>query len=495
MKRPTCGRTALLTAALFACLLLTACGKEEYVFTGHEDRAEISEGGSFTVRLTNVPEGHSASEYGWTEGSNGDPIEVGADGSVSPRNAGQGVIVGTLKVGKTVYRETFEFLMHPARTAFALDREELSFVLDTQGMNSFAGPRSEVLHLTAEPKILFGEQAEWTASDPDVIDLGNGGKSGLAAESVRSVLPKAAGTSDVTVTLDGQSASCRVTVLDRLAEPGNVLEVLSERADRTTAVSGRSAFVCAGDIGCEVLPEGEPGGGGKYAVLIDLFRDGGHYSTRPDDGKMTVIRSLTEYMTDGYGYTSLLPERLRAKSMDEISFLIRVSRGEDEKWANYSGGVAGYVQVVNVELVDALTGEVLETYSTRRGKLDEHYWVQEGQTRVTSPMPDAIGVIAGLYRAIADLWLTDYDNVSFYDSASGGSLFRYYGEGTVSIPEGTGIGKMNCTWADDGIAGFEVPEGVEPVEWTGWRNYAFRVAAGSAAEKIVKKAGAAYTAD
>ena len=181
--------------------------------------------------------------------------------------------------------------------------------------------------------------------------------------------------------------------------------------------------------------------------------------------------------------------------MDEISFLIRVSRGEDEKWANYSGGIAGYVQVVNVELVDALTGEVLETYSTRRGKLDEHYWVQEGQTRVTSPMPDAIGVIAGLYRAIADLWLTDYDNVSFYDSASGGSLFRYYGEGTVSIPEGRGIGKMNCTWADDGIAGFEVPEGVEPVEWTGWRNYAFRVAAGSAAEKIVKKAGAAYTAD
>ena len=46
--------------------------------------------------------------------------------------------------------------------------------------------------------------------------------------------------------------------------------------------------------------------------------------------------------------------------MTRISFLIRVSRGEDEKWANYSGGIAGYVQVVNVELVDALTGEVLD---------------------------------------------------------------------------------------------------------------------------------------
>ena len=495
MRNGTRGRTALLIPVFAALLALAACGKEETVFTHHEGMAEISEGKSFIVALSAVPEGHTASEYTWTEGNYGDPIEVGPDGSVSPKKPGQGVIAGTLKVGKTTYREVFDFMMHPARTAFGLDRQELSFVLDTQGMNSFRVPKSEVLRLSAEPEILFGENTEWTASDPDVVSLGHDGKSGLAAQSVCSVVPKAAGTSDVTVTLDGKSASCRVTVLDRLAEPENVLEVLSDRADRAFAAKGRSAFVCAGDIACGIDPDGTPGGGGKYAVLVDVDPDGDlRYGTGPDDGKITGYHNLSEYLTDGWGYTSLLPERIRAKSMDEVSFLIRVTKGGDERWASYSGGVQGYVQVIDVELVDALTGEVLETYATRQGKLDDHYWVAEGQTRVTSPLPAAMGVISSLYRVIADLWLTEYDNVSFFDTTADGTLFRYYGTGTVEIPEGAGIGKMNCKWADDGIGGFDVPDGVEIVEWTGWRNYAFRVPAGSGAEKALKKAGAAYTA-
>ena len=192
------GRTALLIAALAACLLPAGCGKEEYVFTHHETVVEISAGGSFTVELTAVPEGHSASEYTWTEGANGDPIEVGADGSVSPRKSGRGTVVGTLKAGKTVYRETFEFLMHPARGGIGLDETELTFVLDTQGMKDFKVPTSAVLNLVAEPDLVYGEETEWTSSDPAVAGLNSGGKTGLAAHRTRAVVPKAAGTAGTT---------------------------------------------------------------------------------------------------------------------------------------------------------------------------------------------------------------------------------------------------------------------------------------------------------
>ena len=79
-----------------------------------------------------------------------------------------------------------------------------------------------------------------------------------------------------------------------------------------------------------------------------------------------------------------------------------------------------------------------------------------------------------------------YDNVSFYSKSKGGTLYRYLGKGTVSIPSELGIKKMNCKRVDDGIAGFEVPDGIEIVYWFNWKDYAFRVAADSPAEKYCR---------
>ena len=469
---------------LLMSLLFYGCSREpESVYTPH-DQADLVEGDVLDVTLSNVPEGHNASEFRWTGDFEGDPLT----GSVAITKPGKGSIDATLTTRDYYYREVFPYILYPTPQVFELSPASLEFVMDLQGMDGRRASQGAQLRVITDTKTAgTGMKISWTSSDPEVVSVGGG--QGLTASEKQSmdIHPLAPGTADITVHFGAAEATCHVTVKEKTAEPSDVLQVLSRYADQTLGVCGSSAFVCAGDIGCEVMPSGQPGGGGKLAVLVEL-----NMNTLPDDGNITGRYNYEEHIYRGYGFTSLLPASVRATSMDEVSELIRVSEGEREKGAGFTGGVQGWVRVVNVERVDALTGDVLENYGTFRGRLDEHYWVREDQENVTSDLPGGYPVISCLYDAIAGYWLKEYDNVSFYTRSDDGMLYRYLGSGTVKIPGELGIGKMNCKWVDDGITGFEVPDGIDMVYWYRWKDYSFCVAEGSLAEKYCRKQEVPY---
>lgn len=477
-NRRTIKRAALMALALLVVLTLTGCGKEpEMVYTPH-DEVKISEGDSIDVTLSNLPEGHEASEFSWTGDFDGDPLT----GSVKITKSGKGSVAATLTTRDYFYREVFPYILYPTPEVFRLDQTEIEFVMDLQGMDGLPASYGAELRVDTDVETAgTGMNIEWSSSDPEVMNVGT--RTGLTASEKKSMViaPRKPGVADITAHFGDAEATCHVTVKEKNAEPENVLQVLSDYADRTLGVSGSSAFVSAGDVGCEVEPSGQPGGGGKLAVVVEL-----NMNSLPEDGNVTGMYNYEEHIYKGYGCTSLLPRSVRATSMDEVSQIIRVREGEREKDAAFTGGVQGWVRVVNVERVDALTGEVLQTYGTFRGRLDEHYWVSEGQDIVTSDLPRGYPVINCLYDVIAGFWLEEYDNVSFYSKSKGGTLYRYLGKGTVSIPSELGIKKMNCKRVDDGIAGFEVPDGIEIVYWFNWKDYAFRVAADSPAEKYCR---------
>lgn len=477
-NRRTVKFIALAALTLLVAMAAVGCRKEpEMVYTPH-DEVSLVEGDLLDVKLSNVPEGHDASEFKWTGDFEGDPLT----GTVAITKSGKGSIAATLTTRDYYYREVFPYVLYPTPEVFSLDRTELEFVMDLQGMDGLPASYGAKLNVNTDVETAgTGMKISWTSSDPEIVNVGT--TQGLAASERENTIvqPLAPGAADVTAHFGHAEATCHVVVKEKNAKPDNVLQVLSDYADETLGISGRSAFVSAGDIGCAVEPSGQPGGGGKLAVLVEI-----NMNSLPDDGNITGRYNYEEHIYRGYGFTSLLPRSVRATSMDEVSEFIRVSEGEREKGAAFTEGVQGWVRVVNVERVDALTGDVLETYGTFRGRLDEHYWVKEGQDTVTSDMPRGYPVISCLYNVIAGFWLEDYDNVSFYTQRNGGMLYRYLGKGTVAIPAELDIEKMNCNWVDEGITGFEVPDGIEILHWYNWKDYGFRVAEGSPAEKYCK---------
>ena len=489
---------ALFIALSLLALALAGCsGQKETIHEKH-DEALITEGDALDVTLTAIPEGHDASEYEWRGDFEGDPLT----GSIKPTKAGKGSIAAWLITRKTDYCEYFPYIAYPSPAVFEMDQPELVFVQDLQGMEGEGIRASYGAHLTLNTDVETagtGMKIAWESSDPEVVSVQ--GVTPTEQQGI-DIAPHAQGSADITARLGGAEAVCHVTVKENIADAQNVLEKLGEYADRAMCVNGRSAFVSAGDIGCTLEPSGQPGGGGKLMVQVDLEYNGkSGNATDPDDGGgITGPNSYTEYLERGCGFTSLLPKSVRAASMDEVSQIIRVSEGEKRKGASFTGGVQGWERVVNIERVDALTGEVLETCATLNGELDERYWVMEDEKNVTSDLPRVFRVINALYDVIAPYWLEEYDNVSFYSSIDAGKLFRYYGRGEVAIPAELGVKEMNCKYIAQDIDGFAVPDGVEIVYWYGWKGtswkedgFRFRVAEGSPAEDYCKKQDIAYT--
>ena len=183
---------------------------------------------------------------------------------------------------------------------------------------------------------------------------------------------------------------------------------------------------------------------------------------------------------------------------------------ETDSKNNIPGFPQGWVRVVNIQLLDALTGDVLETYAKKTGRLKDQYWVGKQDTDVVSDLPEANGVISALYQIIADFWLDDYENIVFYDHSGTGTsqfgkpaprgimAYRYYGSGIITFPEELGFTEMNCkdmgpNGLDTEIVGFELHSDVEIDEWFGWKNFEFRVLSDSEAEKYCKQEEIPYT--
>ena len=494
-KRPI----ALFMVLLLLALALVGCRRanKETIHEGH-DEVQITEGDSIDVALTAIPEGHDASEYEWRGDFEGDPLT----GRVKPTKTGKGCVTAWLLTGKTDYAEDFPYIMYPIPAVFELDQTELVFVQDLQGMEGEGIRASNGARLSVNTDVETagtGMRIAWESSDPEVVSV-----QGVTPTEQKGmdIAPHAPGTADITARLGDAEAVCHVTVRENNADERNVLAKLDEYADRALFVNGKSAFVSAGDTACTLEPSGAPGGGGKLIVRVDLEYNGksGNATGPEDGGCITGPNSYTEYLERGIGYTSLLPKSVRAASMDEVSQIIRVSEGQKRKGASFTEGVQGWERTVNIERVDALTGEVLETYATLSGELDERYWVAEDEKNVTSDLPPVFRVINALYDVIAPYWLEEYDNVSFYSSVNAGRLFRYYGKGEVAIPAELGVKELNCKMISKDIDGFAVPDGVEIVYWHGWKGtswkeegFRFRVAEGSVAEDYCKKQEIEYT--
>ena len=492
-------KITLLAALLFTILILSACGKEkESITTNHSRDAtmERNVGDSWQMDLSllsNIPEGHKAEEYVWST-SQIAVCDVSSSGFITAKGGGHCIAQAILELKEARYVENFDIQVHAIREIFEIEPAELVLVMDDNGLYQVEESGGHSLKLNMSEGFAFGESAVWSSSNPEIAGVTLRGKGESA-----NVWGEAPGTADIFVTVGDQTAVAHVTVRENYVEPEEILHVLGERADGSLVTSGGTALVSTDDIGCSLVPEGPAGGGGKYLVKVDLDIPNGYASSR-DLGMITGLKNVTEHLSNGIGFTSLLPEKMRPETMEDVSYIILVSEGEREKNASYTNNVQGWVRVVNIQLIDALTGDVLETYATKTGRLKDQYWVMEDATDVVSDLPEANGVISALYQIIADFWLDDYENVVFYDHTGKGTsrfggpaprgimTYRYYGSGVVVFPEELGFTEMNCKdMGPDGMdtefAGFELRSEAEIDEWSGWKNFEFRVLPDSEAEK------------
>ncbi len=473
-------------ALLAACPLLSACGGKEPQTVYHDDEVALEAGATYTAQLTDVPDGHSASEYTWSATGS---VAVDASGLVTAKEQGIGYAYAELTADGATYMERFRFLVHAARAAFRLDSEELTLTLDALGMAD-GGSRGATLTLETDAAVGYGEKIDWASSDPAVVTVSPLGK-GISA----TVAASGAGTATITASIGENETTCRVTVADAPAQADTILAFLGEKADAHFAASGSTAFIDTGNTGCTLLPAGTAGGS-RYMVLVDIDDPENPGLPVPNFGAagVPVGDIYPETLVNGAGFTSLLPKSLRASSMADVGFILRVARGESAMGPMYDNGAQGYLTTVEVRLEDAKTGEVLKILGAAQGQLDDSYYVPEGQTRVDSPLPSESAILDRLYAAIADLWLNEgeYESVAF---CKGDSLYRFCGAGEIAVPETLGIEKLYCNGGEESARGIDriaVPANAKLMDCAGWKSTRFLVAAGSPAEAYCAAHGISY---
>ena len=213
-NRRTIKRAALMALALLVVLTLTGCGKEpEMVYTPH-DEVKISEGDSIDVTLSNLPEGHEASEFSWTGDFDGDPLT----GSVKITKSGKGSVAATLTTQDYFYREVFPYILYPTPEVFRLDQTEIEFVMDLQGMDGLPASYGAELRVDTDVETAgTGMNIEWSSSDPEVMNVGT--RTGLTASEKKSMViaPRKPGVADITAHFGDAEATCHVTVKEKNA--------------------------------------------------------------------------------------------------------------------------------------------------------------------------------------------------------------------------------------------------------------------------------------
>ena len=494
----------VLSLLLMVSLLLAAsCGKKEpetkHFFSDRDKTVYLTAGDTFKMdasMLAHVPEGHSADEYIWS--SSYVACDVRSDGTVNTKKSGNCILQARLDLKDLVYIEDFDIIVRPQRSVFKLEPEALTIYIDDNGLYDIAGTGYGSLDLIIDEPLAYQESIEWTSSDPAVVSV-NGSVAGLPRGGTKaSVKGVGEGSGEIFASDGNNTASVWVTVHQNYADPGRVLAVLSERAENNLVISGKTAFVSNEDAGCTMVPEGEPGGGGKYLVQFEQNLNG---ST-----SLTYFSGKSDPAVYYIGQTSLLPEEKRAASMAEVSYYIRVSEAEPVKGPGYTNGLQGWYRGIDIRLIDALTGEVLETYDSIRGRLEDEYHLPEGTKNIYSPLPGMSRVYASLRSVIADLWLEDYDNVVFYDhdgkgekvngkyGPSGISAYSCYGKGIVKFLEELGFTVLGKHDKGD-ITGFDLSSNMElnDGDWWGWKeNFRLRVPAGSETEKFLQRHNIEY---
>ena len=491
-------------------LFLTSCSKKdpELILTNHrmtdpEGIIYITAGDSIKMdpaQLSNIPEGHDAKEYEWS--STYVACDVQSDGTVTGKKGGNCTVYARLLLKDVQYTETFDIIVRPQRQVFTLEPTELSLVVDDNGLFDIQEAGSHNLELTLDEPLVYQESIDWISSDPAVVYVNgssNGNDRGRGGTKA-AVHGKGEGSAEITASAGNLSAAVHVTVRQNYAGPGQILEVLSRRAEENTLTAGNTVFVSSDDIGCTMTPEGEPGGGGKYLVQVEQNMKG-----------MTVDASgaePSEPITYRIGYTSLLPKEMRAESMADVSYFIRVREVEPSMGPLYTNSGRGWYRKVEIQLVDALTDEVLETYESLHGSLEDEYHLPEGTKNIYSPLPDESRINASLRKTLASFWLETCDSIVFYDHTGKGEkvngkpgpegirAYACYGKGTVQFPEELGFTVLAPHDKGD-ITGFDLSANMElnNGDWWGWKeNFLIRAPEGSETEKFLQKHGIPYEA-
>ena len=492
----------IIAVFMFNLLFLTSCSKKEpeLIMTDHwmtdsEGIIYITAGDTIKMDpalLTNVPEGHNAEEY--------ESCEVESDGTVTGKKGGNCNVSARLVLKDVQYIENFDLIVRPQRQVFTLEPTELSLVVDDNGLFDIQEAGSHDLNLSLDEPLVYQESIEWTSSDPTVVyvngssngnDRGPGGTKAV-------VYGKGEGSAEITASAGNLSAVTYVTVRQNAAGPDQILAVLSQRAEQKTLTAGNTVFVSSDDIGCTMTPEGEPGGGGKYLVQVEQNMKGRIVDSSESE--------RSEPITYHIGYTSMLPKEMRAESMADVSYFIRVREVEPSRGPLYSNNGRGWYRTAEIQLVDALTDEVLETYDSLHGNLDDEYHLPEGTRNIYSPLPDASRINASLRKTLASFWLEDHDNIIFYDHTGKGEkvngkpgpngirAYSIHGQGTVQFPEELGFVVLDQH--DKGeITGFDLSSNMElsSGDWWGWKeNFLIRVPEGSETEKFLQKHSVPY---
>ena len=188
---------ALAALTLLVAMAAVGCRKEpEMVYTPH-DEVSLVEGDLLDVKLSNVPEGHDASEFKWTGDFEGDPLT----GTVAITKSGKGSIAATLTTRDYYYREVFPYVLYPTPEVFSLDRTELEFVMDLQGMDGLPASYGATLNVNTDVETAgTGMKISWTSSDPEIVNVGT--TQGLAAsERENTIVQPLARMADTAVNL------------------------------------------------------------------------------------------------------------------------------------------------------------------------------------------------------------------------------------------------------------------------------------------------------
>ncbi len=477
-----------ITLVLFALMFLTSCQKEpEYVFYSHEEVHRFTVGESIRIdpsELTNIPEGHSADEYKWD--LTGSSCNIAGDGTVTAEKPGTCGVVARLRVKNVMHNETFNIIVDPRREVFMIDPQEITIIL-SENNGLYTPGDSQLLNIVTDEPLAYNEKLEWKSSDPDIVEISPASfTQGVPDKTSVMVTGKNEGSADIFASVGEKFlTSAHVTVTRNNVGPDQILSFLSERADENLITAGKTAFIDTDDAGCTIMPAGEPGGGGKYLVEVERGLGGKKYNPEK---------------TYAIGNTILLPKGIRAASMDDVSYIIRVQEIEPEKGWNYTNGVQGWYRIIEIRLVDAMTEEVLETWYSGNGQLEFEYRLADGTTDVYTTLPDLKYVYYSLYSKIADFWLEQYDNIVFYDHSgrgekvfgkpgpTGKSAHFCYGEGMITFPDELGFTVLDLPESDN-ISGFELSGNMElnTPALTGWKNYLIRVPAGSETEKHLQR--------
>ena len=487
---------------LMIAVLLPACSRQEpeKIVTSHET-IYLEDPAPVKLELSAIPEGHTAAEYKWTAQGSQDNITVDKDGTVTLSEGTRGlnpyIVKAALSLKNLVYEETFSVLVRSKREEFGFSEDAITLLVpeDIRKLNEMGlsdHPQTKIkLDLVTDKPVISADPVVWESSDPEIADVD---PDRTVTRIDAQITAKAPGTADVTASLGHYKATVHVTVKEPFDENTDVLPILSERAEESLRTEGSTAYVNIRDIGCTAIPEGKPGGGGKYMIRVDIEKN------YEKDGKTYIKQFGIENQHDigyaaenlrpsGIGFTSLLPKGIRAESMDDVSYIILITEAEAVRAGTYTNDAAGLERVVEARLLDALTGETLEILDSRRGRLEQSVYSTENAETIYSRLPTESSILDMIFKIVSEFWLEEYSSVVFL---SGSSAYRYYGKDAVSIPDDLHIRKMYCTWPGTEIKSFRVPAETEIVYCSSWKKYKFQVAAGSSAETYCREHGIDY---